>query len=165
MEPSILISLSMHPSVQHTPSIHQYNVRSSVHLTICPRARLFIHPSPIHCFVCKLFHRPGQPVSQPANQPTNGNNNWASKNTVFDSFYHVPNIRFIYSLNVKFRSVMSTVQRNGNHRSLKKKTILNMQRFTPIRVTTYMSQVISKYTEYYVIIATCMLPRLGGCGA
>ena len=87
---------------------------------------------------------------------------------------------------------MSTVQRVameiGNHRSLKKQTILNMQRFKLIRVTTYMShdipkytehfgiiscttacmsQVISKYTEYYGIIwctATCMLPRPGDCG-
>ena len=91
-EPSILISLSMHPSVQHTPSIHQYNVCSSVHLTICLLTRLFIHLSPIHFCVCKLFHPSSQPVSQPANQstnqPTNENNNWTSKNTVFNCFYH-----------------------------------------------------------------------------
>ena len=71
LEPSILISLSMHPSVQHTPSIHQFNVRFSVHPTICSPARLFIHPSPIHFCVCKLFHPSSQPVCQPANQPTN----------------------------------------------------------------------------------------------
>ena len=71
LEPSILTSLSMHPSVQHTPSIHQFNVRSSVHLTICLPTRLFIHPSPIQFCVCKLFHPYNQPVSQPANQPTN----------------------------------------------------------------------------------------------
>ena len=97
LEQSILISLSMHPSVQHTPSIHQYNVRSSVHPTICPLTRLFIHPSPIHFCVCKLFHPSSQPVSQPANQstdqPTNENNNWTSKNTVFNSFYHITKSR------------------------------------------------------------------------
>ena len=71
LEPSILTSLSMHPSVQHTPSIHQYKVRSSVHSTICPPVRLLIHPLPIHFRVCKLFHPLSQPASQPASQSTN----------------------------------------------------------------------------------------------
>ena len=149
----------MHPSVQHTPSIHQYNVRSSVHQTICPGTPLFIHPSPIHFCFCKFFHPSSQPVSQPANQQTNQPTKTITRPVktrylIASITLQRSNIRFIYSLNVKFRSVMSTVQRVameiGNHRSLKNKTILNMQRFKLIRVTTYMSQVISKYKNLHV---------------
>ena len=68
---NLLISLSMRSSAHHTPSTYQYNVSPSVQPTICPPAHLFIHPSPIHFFVCQLVHPSSQPVSQPVNEPAN----------------------------------------------------------------------------------------------
>ena len=92
------INQSIHASVCPTHTIHpliqcQF-LRPSNHLPTRP----IIHPSITYPFcVFKLFHPSSQPVSQPANQPTdqptNENNNWTSKNTVFNSFYHITKSR------------------------------------------------------------------------
>ena len=97
---SVCPTHTIHPLIQCPflrPSNHLPAYSSIHHLSIFASASFFIHPS-------------NQSASLPINQPTNENNNWISKNTVFNSLSS-PEYSVIYSLNVKFRSVMSTVQR------------------------------------------------------
>ena len=107
------INQSIHASVCPTHTIHPLIqcpfLRPSNHLP----GRPLIHPSITYPFLRLQAFSSIQPTSQPASESTNQLTKTITGpvKTRYLIAYQVPNIRFIYSLNVKFRSVMSTVQR------------------------------------------------------
>ena len=94
-------------------------INQSIHASVCPTHT--IDPSMQCLFLRPSNHLPARPLInpsitypflrlqafssiQPTNQPTNKNNKWISKNTVFNSFYHITKLKE-YLIRESFHSV------------------------------------------------------------